>query len=100
MAHGLVRTCIRPPDPMVGWDNTSHKGVGCDVRVWKEFKFKNYNSSACLEMADLIKGAGIAEDEINGALNKAITEIVNAVMIIKRVLTTIKTTIVKRSISP
>lgn len=53
-----------------------------------------------LEMADLIKGAGIAEDEINGALNKAITEIVNAVMIIKRVLTTIKTTIVKRSISP
>lgn len=51
-------------------------------------------------MADLIKGAGIAEDEINGALNKAITEIVNTVVIIKRVLTTIKTTIVKRSISP
>ena len=49
---------------------------------------------------DLIEGPAIAKNEVNGALDEAIVEIVKALVVIKSILRAIETAVVECSLCP
>lgn len=53
-----------------------------------------------MQQTYLVKGPAVAENEINRALDKAIIEVVETLVIIKSVLIPIKTAVIKCSLGP